>query len=229
MYIVLLPKDISMVFRNPETLTFEGFVKDMYKSFSMSTSGIAKMFQPVPSKNERNVHHDFSKQQHAHLGTGIQRDQLHPGPNLDGMLAVYLSHIKQQMEWDKIPMSCTTRISPRSKLVSLRKWCAAVTGPATVEAFFGSVLLELDPKFLDDFNSFDSDSWMLLYQYRRIFAEPMYQAIDRGTVAFTQYFALAADKRPHACHYIKAVEAKQRAAAMSDRAIAIAAQGFFWA
>ena len=96
-----------------------------------------------------------------------------------------------------------------------------------MKAFFGNVLLELDPNLLNDFHQFDANSWMLLYQYPRPLAKPMFRAHDNGAEAFTRYFQLPATERKP-CHYIKTVEAKQRKAEMSDRDIDIVAQGMFW-
>ena len=216
MYIVTSPKDVATIYKHIDTLTFEGFVKDLYASFGMSPKGQAKMFvDPVTQK-------------HAHLGTGIQKEQLHAGTNLDDLLSIYLKHIKRQVKLENVPASCQEQSVPGEKVVHLRKWVEEVLGLATVEAFFGTVLLELEPNLLNNFHQFDSNSWKLLYKYPRPFAKPMFHALDKGNEAFTQYFQLAMDKR-QPCHYIRTVEAKQRKAEMSDRDIGITAHAFFWA
>ena len=226
MYIITSPKDVATVYKHPDTLTFEGFVKDMYVSLGMSNEGIAKMFGASASKDIPGTRPTDQKQ--AHLGVGVQREQLHPGEHLDDLIATYVKHIKRQMKWENIPEICKAKSVGDQKVVSVRKWCEDVLGHATVEAFFGNVLLELEPSLLDGFHQFDSNSWMLLYQYPRPFARPMFRALDKGAEAFTRYFQLPVTKR-QPCHYIKTVESKQRQAGMSDRDIGIAAQGLFWA
>lgn len=215
------------MYKNPQNLTFNGFIRDMYTNFGMSPRGVEQMFEPIASTHD--PADDIHRQQHAHLATGVQNEQLHPGQNLDGLIRVYLNHIEQQMDPKNLPDSCIVRPSGGHTVVSLRKWCSAVLGAATVEAFFGNVLLTLDPQLLDDFNIFDVDSWMLLYRYPRIAAKPLYSALERTTSAFTRYFELPSVRRSQACHYIRTVEAKQRKAGMSNRDISIAAQGLFWA
>ena len=227
MYIITSPKDISSVYKNPQVLTFDGFIKDVYVNFGMSSTGVAQIFEPVTFKDGKTS--SPLGQQYAHLATGIQREQLHPGENLDNLIETYLTYIEQQMDWDKLPDSCIMQSLPGKKVVSLRNWCADVLGRATAQAFIGAALLEVDPHLLEDFHTFDSNSWMLLYQYPRIFAKPMFEAIERNTQAFTRYFQLPVEKRDQMCHYIKTVEGKQRKAGMSDRDIAISAQCFFWA
>lgn len=227
MYIITSPKDISSVYKNPQVLTFDGFIRDMYVNFGMSATGVAQIFEPVTSKDGKAS--SPLGQQYAHLATGIQKEQLHPGESLDKLTETYLAHIEQQMDWDRLPDSCITQALPDKKVVSLRNWCADVLGQASIQAFFGTALLEVDPHLLEDFHIFDANSWMLLYQYPRAFAKPMFKAIERNTQAYTRYFQLPVEKRDQMCHYIKTVEAKQRKAGMSDRDIAISAQGFFWA
>ncbi|MCJ1288255.1 hypothetical protein MMC26_007610 [Xylographa opegraphella] len=225
MYIITSPKDVATVYKHPDTLTFEGFIKDMYMSLGMSTEGRAKMFGAQASKDVTSK--QPTDQKEAHLGMGVQREQLHPGGHLDDLITTYVKHIKRQMKWENIPEVCKVESNTDQKVVSVRKWCEYVLGHATVEAFFGNVLLELEPSLLDDFHQFDANSWMLLYQYPRPLAGPMFSALDKGAEAFTRYFQLPATKR-QPCHYIKTVEAKQRKAEMSDRDIGIAAQGLFW-
>lgn len=227
MYIITSPKDISSVYKNSQLLTFDGFIKDMYGNFRMSATGIAQIFEPVSSKDGKAS--SPLGQQYAHIGTGVQREQLHPGDNLDKLINTYISHIKQQMNWAKVPKSCLIQALPGKKVVSIRNWCADVLGQATTQAFFGSILLEHNSQLLEDFHTFDSNSWKFLYRYPRAFAKPMFEAIEKGTEAFTRYFQLPTEKRNQMCHYVKTVEAKQRRAGMSDRDIAISAQGLFWA
>ncbi|MCJ1246422.1 hypothetical protein MMC30_003629 [Trapelia coarctata] len=225
MYIVTSPKDISTVYKNPQNLAFDGFVKDMYARFGMSPMGVEKMFAPILLKHDTAL--DAGGQQRAHLGTGVQKEQLHPGPNLDDLIKVYLGYIEPQMDMGRIPESCIVRSSGDSKVVSLRNWCSAVLGAATIEAFFGTTLLELNPQLPEDFHIFDVNSWMFLYQYPRGAAKAMFNSLERTTRAFTRYFDLPIKERSQACHYIRTLEAKQRDAGISSRVIAISTQGMF--
>lgn len=216
MYIVTSPKDIATIYKHSDTLPFDGFVKDMYISFDMSPEGLAKMFTNSTTKI------------HAHLDTGIRKEQLHAGTHLDDLLRIYIKHIKRQGKWENIPSGCKEQSIHGKKVVKLRKWCEGVLNLATVEAFFGTVLLELEPRLLENFHQFDANSWKLLYKYPRPFAKTMFQALDKNTEAFTRYFQLPMEKR-QPCHYIRTLEAKQRKANMSDRDIGIAGYTFFWA
>ena len=226
-YVVTTPEDIADVYKNHHALTFDGYVRDMYAAFSMSPEGIAKMFEPATSKNDKAT--ALPSQQSVHLGMGIHREQLYAGKHLEDLSKVYLARIEQQQNWTKIPKSAVLRSVHEEKSVFLRGWLEDVLGRATAQAFFGKRLLEIEPELLAHFHSFDTNSWMLLYQYPRLFAGEMYAAIDKGTKAFTKYFALPKQERSDGCHYIQAVEAKQVKAGVSVRDIAIAGQNLFWA
>ena len=214
-----LPKDMSSVYKNHQALSFDGFVKDLYTSFGMTPNGIEKMFQPYRSEDGPR----------AHLGTGIQKEQLHPGQNLEDLTTVYKYHIGRQMDGDNIPQSCVQQVTGDTKTVWLNRWCADVLGPATAQAFFGNMLLEIDPNLLHDFHIFDLSSWKLTYKLPRPFAKEMYAAVERMTKSFTRYYQVPQHKRNDICHYFKTTESRQRRANMSDRDIAIAAQAMFWA
>ncbi|KAI9848166.1 MAG: hypothetical protein M1837_000840 [Sclerophora amabilis] len=199
----------------------------MYTSFGMSSAGVEKMYTSIPSKTDEAS--EGITQQRAHLGTGIQKEQLHGGPHLEDLTATYMAHIEQQVDWRNLPHKRMVRSSSDEKVVSLQSLCGEVLGIATMHAFYGKPLLELAHGYLDLFLTFDSNSWMLMYQYPRAFAKAMYEARDRGTEIFTRYSELTPEERREACQYVRNVEEKSRKAGMTVRDIAIANQTFFWA
>ncbi|MCJ1308652.1 hypothetical protein MMC25_002305 [Agyrium rufum] len=212
-----------MVYRNSQSLTFEGFVNDMYASFGMSPIGVTKMYAPRSSANE-----DKAEAPKVHLGSGVQKEQLHAGSHLEDMTRIYLKHVQRQTKLDQIPNTAIQRGLADQQAMYLRSWCAEVLGRATIEAFFGERLFDLEPDLLQIFHTFDASSWKLLYQYPKPFAKPMFKAMGKIRQAFIRYFELPADQR-QPCHYVRTVEEKQRKAGMSNEDIAIAAQTLFWA
>ena len=134
------PKDIQTVYKKFLTLTFDGFIKGMYIAFRMSPDGIAKMFGPLGSRDNKTV--DLGSQQHVHLGTGVQKEQLQPGKQLDDLIAIYLNHIERQIHGHGTPQSSVIQVFTEGKVVSLRERCADVLSLATLEAIFVLSLLE---------------------------------------------------------------------------------------
>ncbi len=212
------PKDHSTVYKHSTILTFDGCIRDLYTTFGMSKDGIKKMWQSQLSEVQE-------KPIQVHLGQDIHREQLHPGSHLEDITEVYLREIEQRLRWDRIPdLSSNTGTK---KVVSLNEWFAEVLGNATIQAFFGNALLDLEPRLLEHFYTFDSESWKLTFQLPPFFAKRMYEAKDQSRAAYISYFQLPTGKRPPTCHYLRGVEEKRRQAGMTDEDIGIAAQMFF--
>ena len=121
-----------------------------------------------------------------------------------------------------------TEPTAKGQVVDLWHWCAAILGNAAMQALFGNVLLEIEPRLLDYSYKFDLESWKLTFQLPPLLARRMHCAKDKGREAFIRYFQVPPEKRPGTCYYLRTVEAKQRQAGMNDRDIGIAAQMFFW-
>lgn len=217
---------MSTVYKNTTTMTFDGFIRDLYTTFGMSKEGIAKMWQSHGSKPQDDM--GPPKGQQVHLGQGVHRQQLHPGDQLEDITTKYVQQIEQQLLWEGIPNEYTLEPIEKHKVVNLYDWCAAVLGNAAIRALFGDVLFELEPRLLEYFYIFDSESWKLTFQLPPLLAKRMHTAKDSSREAYVRYFQLPMEQRQGACHYIRTVEAKQRKAGMSERDIGIAAQMFFW-
>ena len=210
---------MSVVYKNATTLTFDGFIKDLYTTFGMSAQGVQQMWRANPAKAYNIVNQD------SHLGQGIHREQLHPGDHLEDLTTRYLNEIEKSVEWDNIP---ATLPREKGKVLCLYDWCANVLGNAAMQSLFGDALLKLEPRALEYFYAFDSESWKLTFQLPPMLASNMHAAKDKSRDAYIGYVKTPMEDRPGICHYLRSIEAKQREAGMNDRDIAIAAQMFFW-
>ena len=158
----------------------------------------------------------LSDDRQLHLGEGVHREQLYHGEHLEMMTAAYVKQIERSISADG------------TRVVSLRHWCAEVLGTAALVALFGEIIVDIEPRLLEVFGTFDSDSWMLTYKYPRFLGKEMHAAKDAQREAFMKYFKLRPEERKDAGYYIRTVEAKQRKAGMTDWDIATTAQMFFW-
>ena len=218
-YIIMSPKDHLTVYKNPNVLTFDGFIRDLYTTCGMSKDGIRKMWQAQSAMKHE-------KPTEVHLGHGIHREQLHPGSHLEDITVVYMREIERRLRWDKVPDSPSN--ARPGKMVSLYEWCADVLGNASIQALYGNALLELEPLLLQYFYAFDSESWKLTFQLPPLLAKRMHDAKDSARAAYVSYFRLPQEKRPGTCYYLRAVEERQRKSGMTDEDIGIAALMFFW-
>ncbi len=201
---------MSEVYKNTSTLSFHGFIRDLYAAMDVSPIGIRKMWETVKRGS------GVSDNRQLHLGEGIHREQLHHGEHLEVMTAAYIKQIELSMSTNERPV------------VSLRHWCAEVLGTAALVAWFGENIMDIEPRLLEYFAVFDTDSWMLTYKYPRFLGKEMHAAKDVQREAFMKYFKLRPEERKDAGYYIRTVEAKQRKAGMTDWDIATTAQMFFW-
>ena len=189
-----------MVYKNITTLTFDGFIRDLYTTFGMSKQGIRLMWQAPPPKSQNNK--GTSDDQQFHLGQGVHREQLHPGNQLEDITQKYLYHIQRSFAWEEIPTTLTSTTEEKGRVVSLYSWCAAVLGNATMRSLYGDVLLEIEPRLLEYFYAFDEESWKLTFQLPPLFAKGMHAVKDESRKAFVRYFEMSPEKRAGACHYI---------------------------
>ncbi|CAL8577525.1 hypothetical protein XPA_003349 [Xanthoria parietina] len=166
----------------------------------------------------------------VHQANDIHHAQLHPGEHLDDLTQEFLGQIERRLRPDMVFPGKDSRNSgtPKQARLSLYDLCSDVLVPAASVALFGEALLRTSPTLVDDFHSFDEDSWMLTYQYPRLLARKMHQAMERNTNALTKYFQLPLEDRPGACYYVKTFEALQREASMKNRDLAITIHLFYW-
>ena len=217
LYIITSPREMSLVYRNTTSLSFDEFIRDLHVAFEMSSDGQNAMWNNSQGKCLIHVAHDL------HVA------QLHPGEQLNDLTNKFLDQIATRLSWDSLLENNreTSRSSEQISL-SLYEWCVGVLIPAASVAFFGESLLRIDKSLIEDFRAFDEDSWMLTYRYPRVLARKMYRGKDRNTRTFTRYYALPPNERSGACFYVRSLEARQRAVGMTDRDIAISTQLFYW-
>ena len=111
-------EDVADVYKNLDTLTLDGYVRDRYEALSMSPEGIAKIYEPAPSKGDKA--RALLSQKFVHLGMGIHREQLHAGKDLEDLSEVHLAHSEERQNWTKIPKNAVLRSVHKEKSVFLR-------------------------------------------------------------------------------------------------------------
>ena len=63
-------KDVATIYKQPDTLTFKGFIKDMNVSLGMSSEGRGKIYGALASTDITTKKPTDRKE--AHLGLGVQ-------------------------------------------------------------------------------------------------------------------------------------------------------------
>lgn len=222
LYMVTMPQQFSEVYKNTTALSFDLFVRELHQGFSMSPTGVEKMWE-VPMAHEK--HRKPPGRKHlVDRSSDFHRLQLLPGPQLEELNERFISRIEHGTKWSNVPKSCVLSSTADEMTVSLYRWCGEVLVDAATRAFYGDVLIDSEPRLIHDFLEFDEHSWMLLYQYPSIFAKVMTAPRERVMQAFDRYVSMPAQQRQDATTYTKSLEAEQTKAGMKSRDIAIGFQ-----
>ncbi len=124
LYIVTSPQDVSAVYRNTATLTFDKFVYDIMLSVGTSEDAVRKMWN-VPgetgsvksnNKSQNGLHKAL-----AHAGEDFYRQQLQPGELLDELWPKVQNLIDNSLLCDTLPTNCIASSESDSKKLSLWK------------------------------------------------------------------------------------------------------------
>lgn len=155
LYIITNPQDMSLVYKSTESLAFDDFIRDLHVGFGMSAYGRETMWDDTAGKCL------------VHQANDIHHAQLHPGEHLDDLTQKFLGQIERRLRPDMVFPGKDSRNSgtPKQARLSLYDLCSDVLVPEASVALFGEALLRTSPTLVDDFHSFDEDSWMLTYQY----------------------------------------------------------------
>ena len=224
LYLITLPQQISEVYRNTATLSFDPFIRDFHKSFGMSPIGVNKMWE-VPMAHERHLD-PTGRKNVLQRSVDFHRIQLLPGPHLELLFERFLARIEHGTRWSTVPKSCILSFTPEEMIVSLYKWCGEVMVDASTRAFYGDALPDTEPTVIHDFLEFDEHSWMLLLQYPSFLAKIMSAPRERVLDSFERYVSLPPERKRDAAYYTQALEAEQIKAGMSGRDIAAGLQIF---
>ena len=227
LYMVTLPQQISEVYRNTATLSFDLFVRGFHESFGMSPTGVEKMWE-VPMAHEKHLN-PTGRKHLVQRSADFHRLQLFPGPHLESLNERFLARIEHGTQWSTVPKSCILSSTPEEMVVSLYKWCGEVLVDASTRAFYGDALVDTEPGVIHDFLEFDEHSWMLLYQYPSYFAKAMAAPRERVLQSFDRYVSLPPEKRQDTAYFTQALEAEQTQAGMSSRDRAVGFQIFHFA
>ncbi len=231
LYAVTSPQDISIIYRNTTTLGFDEFVRDTMLSLGASQDGVRKMYESPRYENSDTSGKGNINRLHkilAHAGEDYYRQQLLPGNLLDQLWENIESRIFQALSWEGFPKQCTTSTGEGTKTLSLQSWCRETLIRSVSAAVFGDRLIQLEPRLVDIFKTFDDNSWKLTYKLPRSLAKEVHVAKDKIVVTFVDYFATPRDQRAGETWLVRTLETEMRKIEVSDHDIAALFGMPFW-
>lgn len=195
MYIATSPGDVAAVYRDTKKLDLDAFIKDVMRDLGCTEQTLGKMFDPIgkPKHWMDKTHDDFKL-------------QMHPGERLKSVESQFLGNIDRIMNWKSISGASLLESTGNSKTVSLWNWCWMVLSGAATQASFGDAIFEVAPNALDDFWTFNLESWKMHSKYPRFAAPVVFNAKDRSVKAFSDYLSLPKEQRTGACWLVEQLE-----------------------
>jgi hypothetical protein len=230
LYIISSPQDVSAVYKNIVSLTFDDYIRDMMYQFGGSEDAVQKMWQD-PSGDGKGTAllspNPFHKNL-ARLSEDFYRQQLHPGTNLEDLQSQFMPKIHESLNYKKISENIIISSTTGEKTVSLLGWVREVLLDSATRSFFGDRLLEIEPNMFQSFFDFDDNSWKLTYHLPRIFAKEMYGAKQQATDALVKYFQMPKGERPGAAWLVRTLESEMRNLCIQESDIACFLMMIYW-
>jgi hypothetical protein len=223
LYFLTAADDVQSFFRNASTLEFESVVYELGITFGVSKQAMDKSYAKPTSEAEDRVSHALGTRNSrlkclVDLNKEFWKMQLHPGDEYRKIQDVFLQEITERLANGNLPMTSIIGRQGTGYTISLLRLCQRVLIESTLDAFFGKVLLELEPSLVQDFLDFDEENWKLWYKWPK--ATKMITAKDRMATAIEHYLALGDETRHDASFIIKTFIKSQRALSTSDTDIA---------
>jgi hypothetical protein len=216
LYMVTSPRDVSALYKNTATLTFDEFVHDMMESLGMSKTGLAKSWEPSNSPSSSKGHKAL-----PHIAEEVYRKQFQPGELLTSLWHEIQNRLDVSSSYETIPASAIRHETSDHKRVSLWLWCRSILFESVTTAIFGESLLQLTPNLAEVFAAFDDNSWKLTYKLPPAAARDMHKAKDQIKATFERYLRLPRSERNGAAWVIGALEDEMRDFGLDESDMAV--------
>ncbi|KAI1807097.1 putative cytochrome p450 [Daldinia bambusicola] len=231
LYIVTEPHDTTAVYKSDDTLSFEMFVQDLFRSNGYSEHALGVTYAKLPKDkagfpNPQGVSFgSFVKQMHMH--------QLYPGANLQVLEDNFRNWFDQRLSLPELKRTCSrysTVGTDGSVEMLLGQWCSDISIRSGEAAYFGDVLSRINPNLADDFLAFDDLGWQVLYQYPSFLSREMNAARTKVQRTFKEYLEVPQGQRiaGGAIWLINAMEDEARALGVGNEDIAVLLFNIYW-
>ena len=227
LYIITDPKDVTTVYKNTTSFSFDIFVQAMMRTSGSSDHVVTRMFQaPDP---EKEVFPNPNRKPLAKLARELHMHQLYPGRELDSLCDAFLEYFKRELSLKTISQhSYVSNVTSHEVVLSLYTWTSDVLICGGQEAYFGPLLADTEPNLSWDFLVFDDLTWQVLYQYPKFLAGTMIKAKGKVITGLERYFNIPAEQRGGMAWFTPAMEAEMRNLGFDTHDVAVMMMTIYW-
>lgn len=229
LHVLTKPKDVGDAYKNTTTLSFDGFVQTMMKTFGSSKFCIRAMYTYTPRSPHAD---DFPNPHHKPLGKlarELHIKQLFPGEHLDRIGKKFTDYFDEALVLEKIAKKpYAQEKGSDSAIVPLLTWSSDVFTLGGQRAYFGGLLEEIDPDMTWTFLEFDELSWQVLYQYPRVVSWRMNTLKNKLIKNLEIYFNVPSEKRNGDAWFTKAFEHEARQIGIGTHDLATMMFTVYW-
>ena len=164
LYVVMTPDDVSAVYRNNTTLSWDAMLDELLVAFGIKAEHIPKVWakpEDLVDKAVLQKNPDLAPGQSAcHFTLHLYKKQLLPGDRFNVINETLLGKIDRSMRYKHVE----TRYGPSSKSISLADFCGEVLVDAITRTLFGERIYDFEPNLVRHLLNFNEDAWMLVFQ-----------------------------------------------------------------
>ncbi|KAJ0120683.1 cytochrome P450 [Diaporthe amygdali] len=210
-YVLTKPEDVTSTYRiDSGSLSYDIFAVEVMGMVGITAEGIRKAFQTQHVSPDGTT---IVRYKHlVRLCKEYQLEQLTPGPGLNRLVGPAMNLLKRRLNHDSVVDRGAAWYAddmPTVKggvHVSLYQWISDVFIEMGTTAYFGNLLLQIDPSLTRTFMIFESISWQAMYQYPRFLCGDMMRAKEKLQNAMAEYFASPKHTRADASWFILKIE-----------------------
>jgi hypothetical protein len=188
MYVISSAEDILAVYRSPNALDYDPFVKDILQKYGLTKTTVNKLFD---------VH---GKETKSWVDTSVDNfnTQMRPGEKFEEVKDRLLADINASLTWDKLHGRMVLEESNGAKIVSLYDWCEIVIVGAQTRTFFGQAIIDSCPDLVSLFQVYENESWKFPLGLPAFATRTMDAAMDKMKQGLIKYLGLPRQARESA-------------------------------
>ncbi|KAF5555853.1 cytochrome p450 [Fusarium phyllophilum] len=212
-YVILDPHDIVQTHQKTKELHFDSYIDQFMEYVSVSKQARDILWGTTVTETSLSVP--------SSLRSWIRADmtQISSRKFYDGFLS----------ELDSVMQQGSPFTTGKSNEHDMFKWTSDIIVKASTKSFFGAALFEKSPGLVDDFRTFNRQTWKLLYKYPRFLSGSAYDSRDAAIDALERYFEMPQDQRRDAAPFVIKAEDEMRKHGISNRDIAAVLFKLYWA